>query len=79
MDPADLENRFKYHAPTGNKGEVHDTLRRLCHRLAHQIDLRAPDCREKSLAVTALEECMMWANAAVARHPEQPLGAETRI
>lgn len=27
-----------------------------------------PDSREKSLSITKLEECMMWANACVARN-----------
>lgn len=27
-----------------------------------------PDCREKSLAVTKLEECVMWANKCAARN-----------
>lgn len=27
-----------------------------------------PDCREKSLAVTRLEECVMWANKCAARN-----------
>jgi len=35
--------------------------------LAEKIDQVAPDCREKSLAVTHLEEAVFWANAAVAR------------
>jgi len=27
-----------------------------------------PDCREKSLAITKLEECVMWANKCAARN-----------
>lgn len=29
-----------------------------------------PECREKSLAMTYLEEAVFWANAAIARNPE---------
>lgn len=32
---------------------------------AEQIDAVAPDGRHKSLALTALEEALMWANKAV--------------
>lgn len=31
-----------------------------------------PDGREKTLAFTALEEVMMWSNAAIARHVPEP-------
>lgn len=31
------------------------------------VDL-TPECREQSLALTALEEAVMWANAAIARN-----------
>lgn len=50
------------------------------HAMAHRVVLEAagdlaellPECREKSLAITALEEALMWANKAIAlqREPE---------
>jgi hypothetical protein len=67
---ADLEHRFAYHAPTDTKAMMHGEIRHLCGRLAVMIAERTVVSREQSLAITALEECMMWANAAVARHPE---------
>jgi hypothetical protein len=70
MESADLSNRFAYHAPDGTKAEHHAYIRGECLMLAHRINYAAPDCREKSLAITALEEAMMWANAAIARNPE---------
>ena len=35
--------------------------------LAHVLNELVPDSREKSLAITHLEEVMMWSNAAIAR------------
>jgi hypothetical protein len=71
MEKADLKNRFDYHAPDGGKAEKHEKVRAGALRLANLVNSSAPDCREKSLAVTAIEEAMMWANAAIARHPEE--------
>lgn len=36
-------------------------------KLYHQIE-RLPNCREKSLALTRLEEAVMWANKCAARN-----------
>ena len=65
---ADLEHRFAFHpATTEEKRDEHTSMRQACLRAAQTIDETAPDGREKSLAITKLEEAMMWANAAVAR------------
>ncbi|WP_254778351.1 Acb2/Tad1 domain-containing protein [Aneurinibacillus thermoaerophilus] len=67
MNPV-IENNFKYHAATGDKGERHDKVRALCKELAYEIELLCPQSRERSVAMTKLEEVMMWANAAIARN-----------
>lgn len=68
MDAADLENRFAFHAATDDeKRDAHTSVRQNCLRLAEYLNARLPEGREKSLAVTHLEEVMMWANAALAR------------
>ena len=38
--------------------------------MANQFALHCPESREASLAITKLEEAIMWANAAIARRPE---------
>lgn len=66
---ADLENRFEFHpALSGEKRQQHATVRGVCRELAENLDALLPNSREKSLAFTAVEEAMMWANAAVARN-----------
>ncbi len=37
-------------------------------KLAQYVLALTPESREQSLAVTKLEEAMMWANAAIARN-----------
>ncbi len=69
MDHADLTRRFAYHpATTDAVRDAHAQMRASCLSLAGQLDVLLPEGREKSLAITNLEQVMMWANAAIARH-----------
>lgn len=69
----DLEHRFAFHAAqTEEKRNLHTSMRQACCEAARTIDEKAPDSREKALAITKLEEAMMWANAAVARSQKEP-------
>jgi hypothetical protein len=40
----------------------------MARKLAYLINEDCPDGREKSIAITKLEESVMWANAAIARN-----------
>jgi hypothetical protein len=44
--------------------------------MAQTIDLLCPDSREKSLAMTHLQETLMWANTAIACNQTEVLGPE---
>jgi hypothetical protein len=68
IDAADLASRFTYHPPRDGQAEQYQAIRDQAHALAHLMNLKCPDSREKSLAVTHLEDAVMWANAAIARH-----------
>lgn len=71
MDPKDIDNRFAFHpATTAEKRGDHGTVRSICMEAAHSLNILLPEGREKSLAITHLEETMFWANAALARMPE---------
>lgn len=63
----DIERRFKFHPADKVKGDRHQDIRNWCRELAFVLNEDLPDGREKSLAITHLEEVMMWANAAIAR------------
>jgi hypothetical protein len=63
-----IENAFTYHAPKEGQPEKYQAIREKAKELAYMIDELVPDSREKSLAMTKLEECSMWANAGIARN-----------
>lgn len=72
MQPTDIENRFAFHAATTEeKRDAHTSVRQQCRQLADFLNERLPEGREKSLAVTKLEEVMFWGNAALARDNKQ--------
>ena len=68
IDSRDLDNRFTYHAPKEGQPEVYEAIRAAGRQLAELVNEKVPDGREKSLAVTHIEDAVMWANAALARH-----------
>lgn len=63
-----IANNFMYHAPKEGQEERYDTIRKKARELAHVINGCTPMSREQSLALTTLEEAVMWANAAIARN-----------
>lgn len=68
MDRADLENRFTYHRPKPGQPEAYAEIRDRALDLALHVNEACPESREKSLAITHLEDAVMWANASIARH-----------
>ena len=63
----DLEKRFTYHASKPGQPEIYTMLREQAKDLAYNILANCPESRERSLAITKLEEVIMWANASIAR------------
>lgn len=66
-----IERDFTYHHPTTLSIVRMTNLRAKARDLAHCMDEIAPDSREKSLAITNLEQAIMWANAAIVRGQEE--------
>jgi hypothetical protein len=64
----ELERRFTYHAPKSSQPARYERIRNAAKNLAYLIDQACPDSREKSLALTNLEQAVMWANASIARN-----------
>lgn len=72
INQADINNRFAFHAATTEeKRDAHTSVRQQCRQLADFLNDKLPDGREKSLAITKLEEVMFWGNAALARPGDQ--------
>lgn len=63
----EIETRFTYHPPNENQVIAYKIIRGEAKRLALHLNRFCPECRELSLALTKLEEMVMWANAAIAR------------
>jgi hypothetical protein len=63
-----IERNFTYHAPKGNQAERYEQIRSMAKHVAFNLIQHCPASRERSLAMTKLEECVMWANAAIARN-----------
>jgi hypothetical protein len=70
MNEQEILDRFKQHRMTEDPQESSTMIRSSAIELAILINLATPDSREKSLAITHLEEAVMWANKALALHPE---------
>lgn len=64
-----MDDRFKHHPPSGEGViERHQAIRAHADDFFNMIQQVCPEGREKSLAITKVEEAMMWANAAIARN-----------
>ena len=68
MEAERIENNFTYHKPTEDQAVRYVHIRNHAKDFAYVIENACPDSREKSLAMTKLEEAVMWANAAIARN-----------
>lgn len=68
LSAADLDKRFTYHAPKGDQPDRYNKIRAVAKAMAQLIAEATPASREQSLAITKLEECVMWANSAIARN-----------
>lgn len=68
QERADLEKRFTYHAPKADQHAKYSDIRAAAHDLAFKLMCQCPRSRELSLALTHLEDSVMWANAAIARN-----------
>lgn len=70
MEKKTIDNNFSYHAPTDKDVKHYEKIRSEAKRLCNIVNKICPDSREKSIAITKLEEVVMWANASIARNVE---------
>ena len=70
MKPLDAQRsiyNMTNHRPNDEGIQKMETLRQFAKQFATSIHAQVPDSREKSIALTHLEEALFWANAGVAR------------
>lgn len=72
-----LDNNFTYHAPFGDQPVRYTAIRAAAKALAGFILDNTPVSREQSLALTNLEQAVMWANASIARNEVAPVSDTT--
>ena len=61
-----IQNIFTYHKPFGSQTERYEEIRNKAKELALVIQRTCPPSREKSVAMTNLQQAIMWANASIA-------------
>ena len=66
----ELDIRFTYHTPKEGQLARYEMIRDLGKVMATAVVEHCPDSRERSLALTKIDEVVMWANAAIARREE---------
>lgn len=68
-----IEHNMTNHPPANADVITKFEELRVCAKdWAKAVAFLAPSCREQSLALTAAEESLMWAVAAIARNQDQP-------
>lgn len=68
MDKQELLKRFSYHPPKEGQPPKYEEIRSEALGFSEVLNRLCPESREKSLAMTHLEDAVMWANAAIARN-----------
>ena len=77
MSSASLDRVYTYHPPFGTQQERYVALRAAAKAFAQAIQDLTPPSREQSVALTNVQQSVMWANAAIAineKAPAEPVG-----
>ena len=67
MEIERIENEFTYHPPTPDKIPKWEAIRAKARELAQIISNECPGGHDQDIAIERLNECVFWANAAIAR------------
>lgn len=74
----EMEVIFSYHPPTEEQKLRYAELRKLGKHLARTMLNFCPPSREASLALTNLQQAIMWANASIAIHESEAQNQEKK-
>lgn len=61
-----LDHVFTYHAPTEDQIERYRRIRAAGRHLAAALLADCPDSRERSLALTSVQQAVQWGNTSIA-------------
>lgn len=67
----DCVKRFGYHETNEDQRIRMESIRAKALMLALEICRSCPESRERSVAVTKIEEAVFWANASIARNERE--------
>lgn len=67
-----VDKIFTFHPMHDGQGDRYATIRATARQFAHILIRFCPPSRELSNAITALQDCVMWANAAIAINEAAP-------
>lgn len=65
---SELKDRFVYHPPKNDQVKRYQQIRDAGYSMVLTLEVLVPESRERTIALTKLEEVVMWANAAIARN-----------
>jgi hypothetical protein len=68
LEESKIINNFVYHPPKDGQAGKFIMIRDSTRELALLINQLVPDSREKTIAISKIEESVMWANAGIARN-----------
>ena len=63
----EIERCFTYHPPNEEQIKKIQSIRKALKEIAYILEDNCPPSRESSIALSKLEEVMMWATAAIVR------------
>ena len=66
-----LTNDFTYHAPSGDQAARYGFIRAAGRVFAEVVCSNCPDSRERSVALTNIDQAVFFANAAIARNEKE--------
>jgi hypothetical protein len=69
-----IEHIFTHHKPFGTQPVRYIGIRQQARALAQIIVDNCPDSRERSIALTNIQQAVMWANASIAINEEDISG-----
>ena len=61
-----IHRAFTYHKPDGDQATRYASINESAAGLARKILIECPESSERTLAIRALQEARMWANASIA-------------